>query len=87
MGPLVFKQQKMVLYINIYNFVGLEITIPPRTTQKTYFFENFQILAYFQVKGAETNLYTFRYLLVSESIQICFRTLYFIIMTTLPFFP
>ena len=27
------------------------------------------------IKGAETNLYTFKYLLFSESIQICFRTL------------
>ena len=29
------------------------------------------------IKGAETNLYTFRYWLLFESIQICFRTLYF----------
>jgi len=29
-----------------------------------------------QLKGAEANLYTFKYLLFSESIQICFRTLY-----------
>ena len=29
-----------------------------------------------QLKGAETNLYTFKYWLFSESIQICFRTLY-----------
>ena len=28
------------------------------------------------LKGAETNLYTFRYWLFSESIQICFRALY-----------
>ena len=28
------------------------------------------------IKGAEANLYTFRYCLFSESIQICFRTLY-----------
>ena len=28
-----------------------------------------------ELKGAETNLYTFRYWLLSESIQICFRTL------------
>ena len=27
------------------------------------------------IKGAEANLYTFRYWLFSESIQICFRTL------------
>ena len=29
-----------------------------------------------ELKGAETNLYTFRYWLFSKSIQICFRTLY-----------
>ena len=37
-----------------------------------------QIFAWyiFCIKGAEANLYTFRYWLFSESIQICFRTLY-----------
>ena len=29
------------------------------------------------LKGAETNLYTYRFWLFSESLQICFRTLYF----------
>ena len=33
----------------------------------------------YNVKGAETNLYTFSYWLFSESIQLCFRTLYLFI--------
>ena len=39
--------------------------------------EDLKVLFYFISKGAETNLYTFRYWLFSESLQICFCILYF----------